>query len=308
MTMPGRKFSSTGGYRYGFNGQENSNEIAVGLTTAMYWEYDSRIGRRWNLDPKPTSGLSQYTVFFNNPIWFNDPFGDTTYLYNSKGMYKGVLIDGLKTNEIVTMNDKYLNNILKFQRDKTYTDNTLGIIARSPDIADARFTTKTFNELSKNWSGNSNERIGLLYADKNTKEVKISKCKECEESAGSADLPKLNKTVNNISKKGKIIGMWHTHPPANSLAGSQPTPGEDRQNPASNITVLTAGGVGVIVNKSTITIFPIYSGLHNFGNDTKVDDRITVPKFSKDYKGIKPEFQFGVFDQNLSPKTYWNAW
>ncbi len=53
---------SAGSYRYGMNGQEKDDEIAQGIYTAMYWEYDSRLGRRWNLDPKkafcvPTKAL-----------------------------------------------------------------------------------------------------------------------------------------------------------------------------------------------------------------------------------------------------------
>ena len=75
--MPGRKYTAAGsGYRYGFNGQENSDEIATGLTTAMYWEYDSRIGRRWNVDPVPKIWESPYLCFSGNPIWFSDPHGD----------------------------------------------------------------------------------------------------------------------------------------------------------------------------------------------------------------------------------------
>jgi YD repeat-containing protein len=73
MQMPGRKYNSGNGYRYGFNGQENSDEIAAGLTTAMYWEYDSRIGRRWNVDP--VYKHSPYSCFADNPNWFSDPNG-----------------------------------------------------------------------------------------------------------------------------------------------------------------------------------------------------------------------------------------
>ena len=57
-------------YRYTFNGQESENEITgvVGAnTTALYWEYDSRLGRRWNLDPKPQISISDYSCFSNNP-------------------------------------------------------------------------------------------------------------------------------------------------------------------------------------------------------------------------------------------------
>ncbi|WEK34074.1 MAG: hypothetical protein P0Y53_16425 [Candidatus Pseudobacter hemicellulosilyticus] len=72
--------SSEGGYRFGFNGQEMNNEIkGVGNSyTAAFWEYDPRIGRRWNVDPRPTTGLSQYSAFSNSPIQFMDRLGDTT--------------------------------------------------------------------------------------------------------------------------------------------------------------------------------------------------------------------------------------
>jgi RHS repeat-associated protein len=64
-------------YRFGFNGQEKDNEVGQGVYTAENWEYDSRIGRRWNLDPKPTVGLSDYACFANNPISLIDPKGST---------------------------------------------------------------------------------------------------------------------------------------------------------------------------------------------------------------------------------------
>lgn len=80
MQMPGRAFSSETGYRYGFNGQEKSTEIDPNgnSMTAEYWQYDARIGRRWNVDPKPNVSLSPYATFRNNPILYIDPSGDTT--------------------------------------------------------------------------------------------------------------------------------------------------------------------------------------------------------------------------------------
>lgn len=44
--------------------------------TAEYWEYDPRIARRWNVDPKPTAWESPYLVNGGNPIFYTDPFGD----------------------------------------------------------------------------------------------------------------------------------------------------------------------------------------------------------------------------------------
>src|SRR5690606_14249008 len=64
-------------YRFGFNGQEKVNEIAgIGNhNTVLFWEYDTRLGRRWNLDPVDQIGISNYAAFANNPIWFDDPLG-----------------------------------------------------------------------------------------------------------------------------------------------------------------------------------------------------------------------------------------
>src|SRR5574343_319775 len=67
----GRMYSG-GGYRYGCNGIEKSNEVAdIGNHyTALFGEYDSRLGRRWNQDPKPNPTISNYAMFANNPIWY----------------------------------------------------------------------------------------------------------------------------------------------------------------------------------------------------------------------------------------------
>lgn len=75
--MPGRSFNSGNDYRYGFGGQEGDPEIAgAGNSyTAKYWQYDSRLGRRWNKDPITYPWHSPYVVFNDNPIAFNDPLG-----------------------------------------------------------------------------------------------------------------------------------------------------------------------------------------------------------------------------------------
>ena len=80
--MPGKTFTApnTTEYRFGAsNGQEKDNEIAKGIFTAEFWEYDSRLGRRWNRDPKPNPAISDYATFSNNSILYADPFGDTLY-------------------------------------------------------------------------------------------------------------------------------------------------------------------------------------------------------------------------------------
>ena len=67
-------------YRFGFNGQEQDKVIYGESYTADYWQYDSRIGQRWNLDLIYTGMESRYATFGNNPIFYNDPDG----LYKSE--------------------------------------------------------------------------------------------------------------------------------------------------------------------------------------------------------------------------------
>lgn len=65
-------------YCFAFNGQEKDDEVsgAGNTMSAEFWEYDARLGRRWNLDPIYTHFESRYSVNGNNPIYFLDPKGD----------------------------------------------------------------------------------------------------------------------------------------------------------------------------------------------------------------------------------------
>ena len=66
-------------YRYGFNGQEKSDEIKGegNSYTAQFWEYDPRLGRRWNVDPLASKFpfQSPYCTMDNDPINIIDPTG-----------------------------------------------------------------------------------------------------------------------------------------------------------------------------------------------------------------------------------------
>lgn len=86
MQMPGRSWNS-GEYRYGFNGQEKSDEVKGegNSYTAQFWEYDARIGKRWNVDPEVKPYESPYATFANSPIWLNDPDGKDTTLPAADG-------------------------------------------------------------------------------------------------------------------------------------------------------------------------------------------------------------------------------
>jgi LysM repeat protein len=75
--IKGRSFSSAE-YRFGYNTQEKDDEVngTGNHNTAQFWEYDSRLGRRWNLDPVVKPWESLYACLSDNPILLNDPDGD----------------------------------------------------------------------------------------------------------------------------------------------------------------------------------------------------------------------------------------
>lgn len=64
-------------YRFGFQGFEADNEVSGSGNsyTAEYWQYDSRLGRRWNVDRVVKPWESSYAAFANNPIIYVDPLG-----------------------------------------------------------------------------------------------------------------------------------------------------------------------------------------------------------------------------------------
>ena len=71
------------GYFFRFNWQEQDNEIAGAgnIMTAEFWMYDGRLGRRWNVDPKPNESISGYSCFGNNPMLLMDNLGDSVKIY-----------------------------------------------------------------------------------------------------------------------------------------------------------------------------------------------------------------------------------
>jgi RHS repeat-associated protein len=77
MQMPGRKLS--GGYRYGFNGKENDNEVKGEGNQQDYGMriYDGRIGKFLSVDPKAklAPDWTPYRFGFNDPIRYTDPDG-----------------------------------------------------------------------------------------------------------------------------------------------------------------------------------------------------------------------------------------
>ena len=77
MMMPGRKFSASGSYRYGFNGKENDNEVKGEGNSIDFGAriYDPRLGRWMSTDPVTKAWLSPYQYASANPVNLTDPDG-----------------------------------------------------------------------------------------------------------------------------------------------------------------------------------------------------------------------------------------
>jgi RHS repeat-associated protein len=94
---------SVSSYRYGFNGMEKDDEVSGSGNsyTAEYWQYDSRLGRRWNVDPVVKPNFSPFSAFSNNPLVFIDPNGNTDF-YDQSGNWVGTDGDPNGINIIIT--------------------------------------------------------------------------------------------------------------------------------------------------------------------------------------------------------------
>jgi RHS repeat-associated protein len=113
--LPGRSANSSE-YKYGFGGQEKDDEVN-GVTgssyTAEFWQYDSRLGRRWNVDPVDKPWESSYATFSNNPMIFVDPTGaNPDFVESAEGdVYWD---DNANSQETTKAGEKYLGKTLEF--------------------------------------------------------------------------------------------------------------------------------------------------------------------------------------------------
>lgn len=150
-----------GDYRYGLQGQEKDDEVSGegNSYTAEYWQYDSRLGRRWNLDPVVKTHESPYATFANNPIWFVDPSGadSTLYLFvgtDNEGFSQGtgnveaVGEDALgifKANGVDWINKvKVVYDRTEFEGISSNLDMTDGIVEYTDNVGLANTTTRGF--------------------------------------------------------------------------------------------------------------------------------------------------------------------
>jgi len=188
MQMPGRKFAQVNSsYRYGFNGQEKSDEIAAGLTTAMFWEYDSRIGRRWNIDPVVKVWESSYLCFSGNPIMLTDYLGnDATDNGRKKGKNnpppKVITLDAVIIYSPMKNYSHKISNFLRSYYEDVHNENLNSIL----------------EDLAKDLGEKILDHVGLndIQSPKTPGEIIIEQVKKL----GGAEMKELNEIVETMAK------------------------------------------------------------------------------------------------------------
>ena len=143
--IAGRGYSSEA-YRFGYNTQEKTDEISGpgNHNTATFWEYDTRLGRRWNQDPVVKPGQSSYACLNNSPIRILDPNGDDGYV-DEDGNYLGDDGDKKNHNTRVINKSTYESTLGKNEDGtlKSVTDESRKLLQTNITTDDKGVTTGT---------------------------------------------------------------------------------------------------------------------------------------------------------------------
>lgn len=153
--------------------------------TAEFWQYDARLGRRFNIDPKPNPSISNYACFNNNPILFVDVRGDTTSLYDKLGNSLGTINDNL-ANQTHFLNSKADYDKLMADN-KGKSNNDIANAARGASIA--FYDANTENQMKKAFEKSPNSEIffAMVFKSSVSKQLTLEICKSCVAVNGGSD-------------------------------------------------------------------------------------------------------------------------
>jgi hypothetical protein len=121
---PNNTFVQERRYRYGFNSHEQDNELKGRGNHLSFGDfgYDSRTGRRWNIDPIEQVGISSYAVFNNNPNFYTDPDGNSPISVLAKQIAKQGVKAGIKKYAKEQIEQRLKNYMSKSMRKQFMKD------------------------------------------------------------------------------------------------------------------------------------------------------------------------------------------
>jgi hypothetical protein len=134
--------------------------------TAEFWQYDARLGRRWNVDLVVKPWESTYASFANNPVWFIDPSGaDTTFAVGDGTYDKQAEKDFLEALNIVRNKVKELEESLN-ELNKTDRNNLSKRDTKKLDskINNTRNNLENWKKLETDFDNIINSDVCFVYS------------------------------------------------------------------------------------------------------------------------------------------------
>jgi RHS repeat-associated protein len=223
MQMPGRKLS--GGYRYGFNGKENDNEVKGEGNQQDYGMriYDGRIGKFLSVGPltKQYPWYTPYQFAGNKPIWATDLDGleeNTTSTYVShikpvgptRSIYRGIIsiTDATTQSAHKTFEGDYIQ-LRKAEGLGGYASSVVNSLVGSRQGAGSKLDitmTGIRSQVSKSWKGAdlkyftqfSYSFTSNSIVEKGTFELQSGQIQVSSRVWDPASFLLLNKVVNSI--------------------------------------------------------------------------------------------------------------
>ncbi|CAN5453109.1 hypothetical protein BH10BAC2_BH10BAC2_33960 [soil metagenome] len=156
MVTPGRSYSSGTGYRYGFNGKENDNEVKGTGNQQDYGMriYDPRVGRFLSVDPisKSYPMLTPYQFASNRPIDGVDQDGLEYARYKVTVDYQ---TGNILSSEIIWHNSKQHNETGRYGQGVLYEIS----------VWDSWFKTYRSEGVEKMVNRNANTLFGIVITE-----------------------------------------------------------------------------------------------------------------------------------------------
>lgn len=208
--MPGREFSE-GGYRYGFNGKENDDEVKGKGNYQDYGmrAYDGRLGRFFSVDPitRAYPELTPFQFASNIPIRAIDLDGLEKYYRNDKPISKNECLNNPKDGDIfVAINNKYQSVYLNGEWVAFYQLKEVEIIADKPQFtlnhpyknkADLYGIAQTVDDLTSNTEDLISVLNGSTYFTENMALVEYAKMMKDYANNKTVKLPIVHQLMEN---------------------------------------------------------------------------------------------------------------
>jgi len=299
MQMPGRKLS--GGYRYGFNGKENDNEVKGEGNQQDYGMriYDGRIGKFLSVDPLAhlREWLSPYNFVQNNPINRVDPTGALDdWVQDADGNIKWD--KDANSQETTKAGEKYLGKTLTFTFN-SYIDRKLWDGPGGSSPAGDKLTSTI------SLTGNENE-AGELTSLSATKSVKIG---ETPIGAARDYFPGLGSDQNKFGFNRTTLN-FEQHASVSPIEGfGLGLMGYDIVNVAQKLTLSLSGNnlsvtaatdifpsATLAMNGSQMMYYPqpSFKGTHGYQKRTVFGDNGMGGSTTTEYTPLRPAPSFHI--------------